>query len=360
MKKLLLLFWIVVFSICICLPREVIGQDKSCSFTLKEAQRLYQQGLIKDIPSMLQGCLAKGFTRQERQDAYKLILLCLLYDDNQAGADSAMPKFLKKFPDYELNPTDPKEFVYLFNSYRNLPVLSVGLSFGANLTQVAVIESYQLANTNGTPRKYKSGGIGLQYGIQLNTYVAPQIEIGAGALIATYKFSSTDSVKFNLLSTQVIKAAETETRYEFPVFVRYNFKPLKKIKITPYARLGVVPAYTTTASVVLSRSFINKAVQNDVPAVSYDILAWRKQFGIWAVAGGGLRLDVPPYLYFRVDVKYQLGFSPMKVNADAKFADTDIGSKYYYRSDNFRLNNIGLSVEIGHSFYKPVKKQPKQ
>jgi hypothetical protein len=358
MKKLLHVFWIAIFFVLICLPRQVAGQDKSCSYTLKEAQRLYQQGLIKDIPSTLQSCLEKGFTRREKQDAYKLILLCLLYDDNQAGADSAMSKFLKKFPDYEINPTDPKEFVYLFNSYRNLPVLSVGVQLGINWSQVALVESYQMANTNGTPRKYKSGGIGTQYGIQLNTYVAPQIEIGVGALIANYKFSSIDSVKYEAKTTQIIQAAETETRYEFPVYARYNFKPYKKF--TPYARAGIVPAYTTAASVTLSRTFIGKAVQNNVPPVPYDILAWRKQFGIWAVAGGGVKWDLPPLGYAWIDVRYQVGLSQMKVNADAKFADTDIGSKYYYRSDNFRLNNIGASVGFSFSFYKPTKKQTKQ
>jgi hypothetical protein len=358
MKKLLQLFRIPAFFLFICLCMQVKGQEQSCSYILKEAQKLYLQGLIKDIPSMLQGCLEKGFTHREKQDAYKLILQCYLYDDNVAAADSAMPKFLKKFPEYEINPTDPKEFVYLFNSYRNLPVLSIGASFGLNWSQVTVVESYQMANTNGTPRKYISGSFGTQYGLQLNTYVAPQIELGLGFLIANYKFTSTDSVRFIQAATQVIKAAETETRYEFPVFVRYDFKTYKKL--TPYARLGLVPAYTTAADISLTRSFVGQAGQNDVKAFSYDILAWRKQFGIWAIAAGGIKLDLPPFGYAWFDVKYQVGFTPMKLNTDAQFADTDIGSKYYYRSDNFRLSNLGFNFGFSYSFYKPTKKQAKQ
>ena len=154
MKRLLHFFLLPVSLLILGLPMQVKGQEQSCAFTLKEAQRLYLQGLIKDIPSMLQGCLDKGFTRQQRQDASKLIIQCLLYNDNQAAADSAMPRFLKKFPEYEISPTDPKEFVYLFNSYKNLPVLSIGVSGGANWSNVSVIESYQMAYTNSTPRKY--------------------------------------------------------------------------------------------------------------------------------------------------------------------------------------------------------------
>src|SRR5664279_1063308 len=114
MEKLLRYYKVPVLIIFLlfCFYGQASAQGQSCSYTLKEAQRLYQQGLIKDIPAMLQGCLEKGFTRRERQDAYKLILLCHLYNDDQASADSAMPKFLKKFPDYEINATDPKEFVY--------------------------------------------------------------------------------------------------------------------------------------------------------------------------------------------------------------------------------------------------------
>src|SRR5664279_3988073 len=123
MEKLLRYYKVPVLIIFLlfCFYGQASAQGQSCSYTLKEAERLYQQGLIKDIPSMLQGCLEKGFTRQQRQEAFKLIIECLLYNDNQAAADSAMPRFMKKFPEYEINPTDPKEFVYLFNSYRNLP-----------------------------------------------------------------------------------------------------------------------------------------------------------------------------------------------------------------------------------------------
>lgn len=358
MKKFLLLFLVPLLALFMCVPLRVCGQEKSCAYTLKEAQRLYQQGLIKDIPVMLQACLEKGFTRRERQDAYKLIILCYLYDDNHVAADSAMPKFLKKFPDYEINPTDPKEFVYLFNSYRNLPLLSVGLSLGINFSQVAVTESYQIANTNGTPRKYKSGGMGTQYGIQFNTYVAPQMEIGLGALIVNNKFTSTDSLKFESVTTGVLQAIEAETRYEFPIFGQYDFKPMKKF--TPYVRLGFVPAYTTAATVTLSRNFIGKAVQNDVPPVSYDILAWRKQFGVWVLAAAGVKWDLPPAGFAWLDVKYQVGINQMKTNANEQIANTDIASKYYFKSDKFSLNNIGITAGFSYSFYKPKKKQIKQ
>jgi len=358
MKRLLRLFLLPVSLLILGLPAQVMGQEQSCSFTLKEAQRLYQQGLIKDIPAMLEGCLEKGFTRQQRQDAYKLIIQCLLYNDNQSGADSAMPRFMKKFPEYEINPTDPKEFVYLFNSYRNLPVLSIGASFGINWSQVSVIESYQIAYTNGTPRKYISGGFGTQFGLQVNTYIAPQIELGLGFLIANYTFSSSDSVKFTSASTQVIKAVETESRFEFPVFARYEFKPYKKF--TPFVRLGIVPAYTNSTSLALSLSYVGQNGQNDLKAPAKDILGWRKQFGIWSLAGAGIKYDLPPWGYIWIDVKYQLGFTAMKLNTDPEFISTEIGTKYYYVSDNFKLSNFGISVGYSYSFYKPTKKQTKQ
>ncbi len=358
MKRLLHFFLLPASLLILGLPTQVMGQEQSCSFTLKEAQRLYQQGLIKDIPAMLNGCLEKGFTRQQRQDAFKLIIECLLYNDNQSGADSAMPKFMKKFPDYEINPTDPKEFVYLFNSYRNLPVLSIGVSGGANWSNVSVIESFQMAYTNNTPRKYISGGAATHFGMQLNKYVTPQIEIGLGFSIANYTISSLDSVFSISAATQVLKAVETQSRYEFPIFAKYDFKPI--LKVIPYARVGIVPAYTTKASVSLSLSYVGQGGQNDVKPFSYNIIGWRKQFGIWSLVALGLRKDFPPYGSVWFDLKYQPGFTAMKLNTDAQFLESETGTKYKWRSDNFRISNFGISLGYSYSFYKPTKKQTKQ
>ena len=62
------------------------------------------------------------------------------------------------------------------------------------------------------------------------------------------------------------------------------------------------------------------------------------------MAAAGIKWDLPPAGFAWLDVKYQVGLNQMKTNADALFANTDITSKYYYKSDKFSLNNIGFTL----------------
>ena len=59
------------------------AQEENCAFRLREAQQLYEAGRIEDIPGMLQPCIERGFTQEERLTAFKLIILCQIYNDNR-------------------------------------------------------------------------------------------------------------------------------------------------------------------------------------------------------------------------------------------------------------------------------------
>ena len=88
MKKYhLLAIWILIFACSI-----TFGQ-KSCLNTLREAKDLYEQGLIDEIPDLLSGCMESGFTRAQRIEAYKIIILTYLFDDDQFAAEKMMDEF---------------------------------------------------------------------------------------------------------------------------------------------------------------------------------------------------------------------------------------------------------------------------
>ena len=81
MRKLSVILAFLVLGI---IP--VFGQEEDCSFTLREANNLYAQGRIENIPAMLEDCIEQGFTSEDRLAAYKLIILCSLYDDEEIQA----------------------------------------------------------------------------------------------------------------------------------------------------------------------------------------------------------------------------------------------------------------------------------
>ena len=91
--------YIILLILSIALSNSIWAQ-KSCLNTLREAKELYEEGLIDEIPELLSGCMESGFTRAQRIEAYKLIILAYLFDDDQFAAEKTMDEFLKKFPEY--------------------------------------------------------------------------------------------------------------------------------------------------------------------------------------------------------------------------------------------------------------------
>ncbi len=67
---------ILIFSI------GIKAQEEDCSFTLTKAQKLFDAGTIEQIPQILQPCIDNGFTEEDKLQAYKLIILSYLFDNN--------------------------------------------------------------------------------------------------------------------------------------------------------------------------------------------------------------------------------------------------------------------------------------
>src|SRR3972149_11036799 len=108
--------WLVA-GLLFFVPPGIYSQE-DCSAKIQEAKKFYEMGMIEEIHQMLSPCIEYGFTRTQKIEAYKLIILSYLFDDDQFEAERSMLEFLKKFPEYEIIPNDPVEFVYLFDSYR--------------------------------------------------------------------------------------------------------------------------------------------------------------------------------------------------------------------------------------------------
>ena len=362
MRRILFLGSLGFILLATGLPGFGQAQDQSCSYTLKEAQQLYQQGLIEKIPSLLSACMQSGFTRQERQDAYKLILLCYLFDDNQSAADSDMLLFLRKYPEYEINPTDPKEFVYLFNTYTNPPVFGLGLIGGYTIPQFFVTESNSTNDLNGTARQYKRSGSSYQFGLQINTTLVKQYELGLGIVYSACAFQTVDKISlFSPIPNETRTYTESQSRIEFPVFVRYNYELTKKI--IPYARLGVVPIYMLSATGTVARVYTTGTPPDNSP--SLDVLKLRNPFGMSLLAGIGVKFRIPRGFIF-ADLKYQPGITSQLNSSyvNQQLSSSSSGSTvtklawtYGMMLDNFRLNELTVSIGYAYSFYNPKKKR---
>ena len=167
---------------------EAFAQEEDCAFKLVEAQQLYDAGRIENIPEMLQSCIERGFTQEERLSAFKLIILCQIYDDDLDKAHEGMLSFLKRYPEYELSPTDPNEFRFIFEQYRTRPILDLGAFAGVSRTHGTISQPVIPFNLDDFKPRYVSDGFAFQAGALINFYASSQIQISLEPMYAQSNF----------------------------------------------------------------------------------------------------------------------------------------------------------------------------
>ena len=320
-------------------------QQTSCSVKLEEAEKLYESGILDSIPSMLRACINSGFDDDELSRAYKLLILTYLFEDYQETAEITMLKFLKKFPEYELKATDPVEFKYLYESYKTIPVYSIGVIFGGNYSYVRVLEPYSLYNTNNYEGEYSSSGIGYQVGLQLKRYITDKIEINLDAIYCAKNF------KYNLKQLDSeLEYIENLTGFSFPLTATYDFKYKR---FTPFVRAGVNVDYLMSASADFKRVVNSEAGIDDLKNTGVNVLNERNTFNFSLVVGGGVKVFFKKgYLMF--DVRYYEGLTN-NVAENSRYINDEKWANFQYQDDDFAMNNLNFSLGYVFTIYKTKK-----
>lgn len=320
----------------------VQAQD-DCALKLDKAQKLYENGTIEDIPQMLTPCIKQGFSASERLQAFKLLILAYLFDQNTLEAGKIMQDFLKNYPEYQISSTDPAEFVQLFKSYRVLRFFSMGITLGGNLTYPVVSQSFI---TNGQDIKgiYHSG-LGYCGGIKLDFYIAPRMDMDIEGyyLANSYKHSMMQS------GVQSINSTESQKKLELPITLTYNFG---RNKIRPYLRAGFSVDYLFSAN---SKNDLLIFSQNtDISGTEINMLSGRRQLNYNIIFGAGLKYKISRG-YVLLEIRWKEGLfnqvlNTGRLNSVATF-------RYQNPDDDYTLNNLVFSVGYIHSFFKTKKKK---
>ncbi len=134
MRKQLFLFFILTAACAAFCMQEVKAQS-GCDKALIAAENLYQSGQLYDIPERLLPCLESGFNYQEKQSAYRLLVLTYLNINREEQAKSTLHKLLRLNPDYLITKEkDPVELYNLYRQFRVDPVFYIGMKGGAVVT----------------------------------------------------------------------------------------------------------------------------------------------------------------------------------------------------------------------------------
>lgn len=351
---------IFILSIILCtvVSYRVNSQSEECVFTLQEAERLYSLGQIENIPEMLDSCIVEGFNKDERLQAYKLIILTYLMDDNMRKADSAMVDFLKKYPEYEITPADPAEFVYVKNSYKTIPSFSLGVIGGINMTFPYSVEQFGVHNLESASGNYSATAPGFQAGISVIKYLSPRFDLNLEILYqqSVYNYSLIPQKQTSAFDPNYeLEILESTSMLSFPFSFTVD---LTKGKWKPYLRAGIVGTYYLSSSIDPKRSYSDGSL-DDVAGqpVSTSDLGNRTELNFYAQAGGGLKFNYQGKGYFLLDVRFLAGFTKA-VNAENRLdPNSDLIFRYKFTDDDMYINNLTISLGWIYPIYIS-KKQP--
>ncbi len=337
----------------------VMSQESDCALKLQDARDKFNTGQIEEIPSLLEDCLKSGFSREDRIQAFKLLINSYLFDDNLALSEQYMLEFLTKYPEYEPVATDPVEFVNLKNEFDNDPRSSIGFAGGLNFSLIRVSEAFGTGAKSGLEKGlegngvYKSSGSGFQAGIVYNYYINPKLEVGIDPMIIqnTFEFEQRPTSFLHL------EYSENQLRVDLPVTLIYSFETSGKM--APYFRLGIKTSYliSSTAKSDSKLSYINTGQLNfeDITGQEQDIDIYRSVNNYWAIFGGGIRYKIPR-AYFFLDIRYNLGLANQVKSNSRNIGLNENLFTYFYRDDNFYLDDISVSFGVSKTIFKPRRK----
>jgi hypothetical protein len=325
-----------------------LSQQQDCATKIQEAQRYYDQGIIEEIPSMLAPCMEEGFTRTQKIEAYKLIIMSYLFNENQFEAEKTMLEFLKKYPEYEIMPNDPVEFVYLFDSYRTASVFSFGVIGGINLTDPRIIEPFTALDKTEAVLENRMRP-GFQIGLGVERYLSRKFLINLEAYFALNKYEFSDKVTTRT-SLSYVTFTESLYKIEVPLTFSYEFTIEKTHLIV---RAGFSAAKITGVSGQPERKFAEDA--QALTSGDIDISSHRQDFLYSGIVGAGVRYKVPRGIV-SLDLRATVGINNI-VNKASRYSNETLINRYYYVDDDFSLNTISLSIGYYFSFYSPRKQR---
>ena len=345
-KRYLKCKYIIMLFVWIASTVNVLHAQSACINTLKEAESMYENGIIEEIPAKLQSCMNKGFTKEEKIRGYKLIIKSYLFNQDMKKAAAVMLDFLRDYPEYmPEKASDGADFMHLLDKFETLPFLSIGAFAGPNFSNVAVMQSYALNHQDKQSYKYSTPGfqVGLEFSRPLHKY----IEVNLDLLIERNTFEYTDkSFGFSKTTLQ-----ERQTRFSFPVsgtFV-YQFG-----KFIPFVSLGLNTSYLMSDQGTPTRIYTDNS-NDDITGTDVDMLPHRRKVNLSFLTDLGVRYKVPEgYLFFRAS--YQMGLMN-QVNTNARYDNPELMYLYYYVDDDFKINNLSFSFGYTRMLYKPKPKE---
>jgi hypothetical protein len=321
----------------------------TCELTLTKAQEEFDAGRFHGVPALLKECLEKNQNREWRQRAYILLSETYLLLEDAEKADESYLNVLTANPEFVTDETrDPIDLVYLSKKFTATPIFSLTAKMGLNTSMIRVIHDVKISSQltdleSGSIDESYSLKVGWQGALGVEYHYRPNLSL-AGELM--YSFTSFTHTTKNLFKDGNYSLAFTDrqTWMGVPVTVKYTHGVRA---LQPFASLG----YSMN---LLLRDRADMIIDGDKESEVFDYKYKRNKLNTAIVAGVGLKYKWG-LRYIYGEIRYSLGLSNL-ANPETRWDSFNgINQDWPYVDDDFRMDNVYVSIGYVHPFYKARK-----
>lgn len=332
-----------LFTLLILFTSAVYGQ--TCTEILQTAQRNFDDGVLEEIPSLISGCMEDGFTKEEKTNAYKLLIETYIYSNDILNADKVMLDFLSEFPSYTPSESDPKEFVDLYNSYDTDPVVNFEFGAGFLMSIPVITQNNSPVSTLTDPEEYYMGpGFSIEMNFLKDFNHNFRLAAGVSFLYSSMGYWS-EPYPFT-----VLEATLWDMIIGVPVTARYNYvvSPMFELEF----KLGIEPSFLLQHRLDFTRTDEGK----EQPFTGVEILtASHRRVDLRPLVGIGATLDIGRD-YISASINYRSGILKTLKEQDV-YMDLDFSDKYLYHEDQMLSNHVNFNIAYVRPIYNPQKRQ---
>ena len=350
-----------------CVFMQVNAQSASqCTRSLSDAELAFDQGRLLTIVDgkvpQFQRCLDNGvFSKEEEIRAYKLLTKTYIFLDREKEAEENLVKLLHVDKEHNLAKDDPSELYFLYEKFKTEPIFRLGFRAGINSSSPQIIQTF---NTSDSEKQYNGKsdlglGIGFNFEVLTEIYMGNGIELAMGPQfrIANYKVqSSFNGARYNVQNqSQMIR---------LPVLGRYNFGYDKKdgdnnrVKIIPYAFLGVSLDYTLSANYVntnlVGADPFTLPSEDDVASLSDRDQT--NETNLSLIGGVGFKYRIQNVHFLTFEFRYNNSLFNY-INSENRYKNDVVWTNVAFIEDDLTINTMSISIGYTLSIYNPRKRK---
>ena len=334
--------------------------QSECELTLTRATDEFNAGHLYGIPAILNDCLNKNQNDAWRQRAYLLLAETYLLLEDPIGAENAYLEVLRANPEFVTDPQrDPIDLVYLSKKFTATPIFAFYGMLGSNTSPMRVIHDVRVGGETQTKQSYKLR-IGWQIGGGVEYNYNSNVSVSAGF---NYMFTGFQHITTNLFgeNKDIVEFLDRQTWVTIPLSIKFSDDGGK---IRPYGYAGYAVNLLLRDRGILTvtnRDSRPPTTEGEAESISssenetpnLNLSDHRQRLNGAFVLGGGIKYKYK-LNYLFADLRYSLGTKNM-ANAENRFTNYAEGLPYPYVDDDFRMDNLAISVGYIHPLYKPRK-----